>query len=68
MSSLLLGAFDKAPTGAIMLDLGVIILLAFAAFLWALVSYTVGHKEGERIGFAKGRAVGRHASSREVNK
>ena len=49
-----------------MLDLGIIILMAFAAFLWALVSYTIGHKEGERIGFAKGRAIGRHASSREV--
>jgi len=40
--------------------------MAFAAFLWALVSYSVGHKEGERKGYARGRAVGRHASSREV--
>lgn len=42
-----------------MLDLGVIVLLAIGGFLWALCAYTVGRKEGERIGYAKGRAIGR---------
>lgn len=58
---------DKAFTGATMLDLGVIVLLAIAGFLWALCAYTVGHKEGERIGFERGRAAGRHMSAKSVS-
>jgi len=48
-------------------ELSIMIMMAIAGFLWAVAAYTVGHKEGERKGYLRGRAVGRHASSREVN-
>jgi len=48
-------------------EASIIIMMAIAGFLWAVAAYSVGVKEGERRGYAKGRAVGRHASSREVN-
>jgi hypothetical protein len=48
-------------------EASIIIMMGFAGFLWAVAAYTVGVKEGERKGYARGRAVGRHASSREVS-
>jgi len=36
------------------------------AFLWAIVSYSVGYKEGHREGYQRGKAVGRHISSQAV--
>ena len=47
-------------------ELSIVIMMAIAAFLWAVAAYTVGVKEGERRGYARGRAVGRHAVSKEV--
>ena len=47
-------------------EASIIIMMGLAGFLWAVAAYTVGVKEGERKGYARGRAVGRHASSKEV--
>ena len=44
-------------------ELSIIILMSVAGFLWALMSYLVGFKQGEREGYAKGRAVSRHISA-----
>jgi len=30
--------------------------------------YSVGHKDGSQEGFNRGKAIGRHAASREVTK
>tara|TARA_R110000868_G_scaffold210828_1_gene460926 strand:- start:340 stop:495 length:156 start_codon:yes stop_codon:yes gene_type:complete len=47
-------------------ELSIIVMMSIAGFLWALMSYSVGYKQGEREGYAKGRAVNRHISA--VNK
>lgn len=44
-------------------ELSIVVVMTLAAVLWAAVSYSVGYKEGERIGFTRGRAVSRHISS-----
>ena len=49
-------------------EASIIIMMAIAGFLWAVAAYTVGVKEGERRGYARGRAVGRHAVSKEVTR
>ena len=36
--------------------------MSIAAILWAAITYSVGYKEGERVGFTRGRAVSRHIS------
>jgi hypothetical protein len=46
--------------------LSIIVMMSIAGFFWALMSYSVGYKQGEREGYAKGRAVSRHISA--VNK
>lgn len=61
--TLYVGATTRLSREHKMLDLGVIIMLAIAGFLWALCAYSVGRKEGERIGYTRGRAVARHASA-----
>ena len=48
-------------------EASIIIMMGLAGFLWAVAAYTVGVKEGERKGYARARALARHASSREVN-
>jgi hypothetical protein len=48
-------------------ELSIVIAMTIAGFLWAVAAYSVGVKEGERKGYARGRAITRHASSREVN-
>jgi len=37
--------------------------MSIAAILWAAITYSIGYKEGERIGFTRGRAVSRHIAS-----
>jgi len=49
-------------------EISIFIMMAIAAFLWAVAAYTVGVKEGERRGYARGRAVSRHAVSKEVTR
>jgi len=45
-------------------ELSIVIFMTIACILWAAVSYSVGFKEGERVGFRKGRAVSRHISNK----
>ena len=45
-----------------MLIIGLLGLLALA------YGYSVGHKDGVKEGFDRGRAIGRHAAGREVAK
>jgi hypothetical protein len=44
-------------------ELSIVIFMVIAGALWALMSYSVGFKEGQRQGYSKGRAVARHAVS-----
>ena len=46
-------------------ELGLFVLMAIAGILWAVMSYSVGYREGQREGFKRGRAVSRH-DSKEV--
>jgi hypothetical protein len=40
--------------------------MAIACILWALMSYSIGYKEGHKDGYQRGKAVKRHASSQVV--
>ena len=42
-------------------EIGLFVLMAIACILWAVCSYAVGFKEGQREGYRRGRAVARHA-------
>jgi hypothetical protein len=44
-------------------ELSIIVMMSVAGFLWALMSYSVGYKQGQREGYARGRAVSRHMSA-----
>jgi hypothetical protein len=68
--TLYLGAFDKAPTGAKMTssEIGLFVLMLIACILWAVVSYSIGFKEGQREGYRRGRSVSRHISAKAVTK
>jgi hypothetical protein len=46
-------------------EVSIVIVMSIAAILWAAITYSVGYKEGERVGFSRGRAVTRHLSSRD---
>jgi hypothetical protein len=43
-------------------ELSIVIFMVIAGALWALMSYSVGFKEGQRQGYSRGRAVSRHIS------
>jgi hypothetical protein len=43
-------------------EIGLFVLMAIACILWAVCSYSVGYKEGQREGFKRGRAIARHAA------
>ena len=43
-------------------ELSIIVMMTLAAILWAAITYSVGYKEGERVGFTRGRSVSRHIS------
>jgi hypothetical protein len=43
-------------------------MMGIAGFLWAVAAYSVGFKEGQRQGYARGRSVSRHAVSKEVTR
>ncbi len=43
-------------------ELSIVIAMSIAALLWAVSSYAVGYKEGQRDGYRRGRAVTRHIS------
>lgn len=40
----------------------IVIAMVIAGALWAVMSYAVGFKEGQRQGYTRGRAVSRHIS------
>lgn len=50
-------------------EISIVIVMSLAAVLWAAITYSVGYKEGERVGFSRGRAISRHISAdKAVNK
>ena len=44
-------------------ELSIVIFMIIAGAFWAVMSYAVGFKEGQRQGYTRGRAVARHAVS-----
>jgi hypothetical protein len=46
-------------------ELSIVIFMIIAGAFWAVMSYSVGFKEGQRQGYTRGRAVARHAVSAE---
>ncbi|CAB5222165.1 hypothetical protein UFOVP362_10 [uncultured Caudovirales phage] len=40
-------------------ELGIVVAMSIAAILWAAMTYSVGYKEGQRAGYARGRAISR---------
>ena len=60
--------WQLSESGAIMTtsEVGLFVLMAIACILWAICSYAVGYKEGHKDGYQRGKAVGRHASSKAV--
>ena len=44
-------------------EFALIIIMSVASILLSATSYSWGLKDGERRGYAKGRAISRHASS-----
>jgi len=44
-------------------DIAIIIIMSVASILLSASTYTWGRKDGQRLGYAKGRAVGRHISA-----
>jgi len=47
-------------------EVGIVVAMSIACILWAVCSYSVGYKEGHKDGYQRGKAVGRHASSKVV--
>ena len=43
-------------------EASIVIAMLIAGALWAVMSYLVGFKEGQRQGYTRGRAVSRHIS------
>jgi hypothetical protein len=41
-------------------EASIVIFMIIAGALWAVMSYSVGFKEGQRQGYTRGRAVSRH--------
>lgn len=49
-------------------EISIVIVMSIAAILWAAITYSVGYKEGERVGFSRGRAISRHIAADKVAK
>jgi hypothetical protein len=43
-------------------ELSIVIMMIVAGAFWAVMSYSVGFKEGQRQGYTRGRSVSRHIS------
>jgi hypothetical protein len=43
-------------------EISIVIFMIIAGFLWAVVAYSIGFREGKRQGYTRGRAVSRHIS------
>jgi hypothetical protein len=48
-------------------ELSIVIFMVIAGAFWAVMSYAVGFKEGQRQGYTRGRAVSRHIANGETN-
>ena len=46
-------------------EISIVVFMVIAGFLWAVMAYSVGFKEGQRQGYTRGRAVSRHISHLE---
>ena len=44
-------------------ELSIVIFMVIAGALWAVMAYSVGYKEGERVGYSRGRSINRHIAS-----
>ena len=44
-------------------ELSIVIFMMVAGGLWSLMAYSVGYKEGERVGYGRGRAINRHIAA-----
>jgi hypothetical protein len=62
--TLCLGADQLFPESGArqMNEISIVIFMVIAGFLWAVMAYAVGFKEGQRQGYTRGRAVSRHIS------
>jgi hypothetical protein len=51
-------------------EASIVIMCLIGGSFWAIMSYSVGFREGQRQGYTRGRAVARHAVSadRKVSK
>jgi hypothetical protein len=43
-------------------EASIVIMMVIAGAFWAIMSYSVGFREGQRQGYTRGRAVSRHIS------
>jgi len=48
-------------------ELSIVIFMVIAGAFWALAAYSIGYKEGERIGYSRGRSVNRHVANKVAN-
>ena len=48
------------------IDLGIVFLCALALFLWAIVMWSVGFKQGRQEGYTAGYMKGRKAARNNV--
>ena len=46
-------------------EISIVIFMVIAGFLWAVMAYAVGFREGQRQGYTRGRAVSRHIAARQ---
>jgi hypothetical protein len=37
--------------------IGIVFLVILQAYLWGLMGYTYGHKDGQRVGYHRGRSI-----------
>jgi hypothetical protein len=37
--------------------IGIVFLVILQAYLWGLLGYTYGHKDGQRVGYHRGRSI-----------
>ena len=37
--------------------LGIVVVVITQAYLWALLGYAYGHKDGKRVGYHRGRSI-----------
>ena len=49
-----------------MMEVSVVILVAIAMFLWALVCWTIGYKQGKLEGYNSGYLIGRNVGRSSV--